>query len=76
MAKVIDKKVMPDSAEARHILRRVTTGTPEEFATADAFIDSLRNELNRGISFSNLAEDNSQDPGSAVNGGDLGTFQQ
>jgi len=67
---------MPDSAEARHILRRVTTGTPEEFATADAFIDSLRNELKRGTSFSNLAEDNSQDPGSAVNGGDLGTFQQ
>ena len=76
VAKVLDKKVMPDSAEARHILRRVTTGTPEEFATADAFIDSLRNELKRGTSFSSLAEDNSQDPGSATNGGDLGTFQQ
>ena len=76
MAKVLDKKVMPDSAEAKHILRRVTTGTAEDYAAADAFVDSLRNELNRGAKFSKLAEDNSQDPGSGAKGGDLGTFQQ
>ena len=76
MAKVLDKKVMPDSAEAKHILRRITTGTVEDYAAADAFIDSLRNELNRGAKFSKLAEDNSQDPGSGAKGGDLGTFQQ
>ncbi len=76
VAKLLDKKVMPDSAEAKHILRRITTGTPEDFAAAEAFIDSLQNELNRGAKFDKLAEDNSQDPGSAINGGDLGTFKQ
>lgn len=76
VAKLIDKKVMPDSAEAKHILKRVTTGTPEDFAAAEAFVDSLRNELNSGATFSQLAEDNSEDPGSASKGGDLGTFQQ
>lgn len=76
MAKVLDKRVMPDSAEAKHILRRVATGTAAEYAMADAYIDSLRNELNRGAKFSKLAEDNSEDPGSGSKGGDLGTFQQ
>lgn len=76
VAKLLDKRVMPDSAEAKHILKRVTTGTPEDFATAEAFIDSLRTELNSGAKFSDLAESNSQDPGSAAKGGDLGTFQQ
>ena len=76
LAKLIDKKVMPDSAEAKHILRRITTGTPEDFAAAESYIDSLQNELNGGAKFSQLAEDNSQDPGSAVKGGDLGTFKQ
>lgn len=74
MAKVLDKKVMPDSAEAKHILRNVTA--PGDYAAAEAYIDSLRNELNRGAKFSKLAEDNSQDTGSAIKGGDLGTFQQ
>ena len=76
VAKLLDKKIMPDSAEAKHILRRITTGTPEDYAAADAFVDSLRNELNRGTKFSKLAEDNSQDPGSGAKGGALGTFQQ
>lgn len=76
LAKLLDKKVMPDSAEAKHILRRITTGTPEDFAAAESYIDSLQNELNKGAKFDKLAEDNSQDPSSAVNGGDLGTFKQ
>jgi len=76
VAKLLDKKVMPDSAEAKHILRRFTTGTPEDVAAAESFIDSIQTELNRGARFSQLAEDNSQDPGSATNGGDLGTFKQ
>jgi len=76
VAKLLDKKVMADSAKAKHILRRITTGTPEDFAAANAYIDSLQNELNRGAKFAQLAEDNSQDPGSATDGGSLGTFKQ
>ncbi len=74
MAKVLDKKVMPDSAEARHILRNITS--PGDYAAADAYIDSLRTELDRGAKFSQLAKDNSEDTGSGAKGGDLGTFQQ
>ena len=74
VAKVLDKKIMADSAEVKHILRNATT--PESFASAEVFIDSLQNELNRGAKFSKLAEENSQDPGSASKGGDFGTFPQ
>lgn len=75
--KVVDKKVVPDSVEAKHILRSVPAGSPASaFETADAYIDSLKNLLDRGVAtFDSLAINNSQD-GSASQGGDLGTFAQ
>jgi len=76
VAKLIDKKVMPDSVESKHILKRITTGTPEDFAAAEAFIDSLQNELNRGAKFSELAEKHSDDPSTSIKGGDFGTLPQ
>lgn len=76
VTKVLDKRVMPDSVEAKHILRRITTGTPEDYAAADAYADSLLNLYNRGTKFETLAEENSQDPSSSAKGGDLGTMAQ
>lgn len=76
VAKVLDRKVMPDSVEAKHILRRITTGTPEDYAAADAFVDSLWNEYRKGAKFATLAEENSQDQSNSAKGGDLGTFSQ
>lgn len=77
VAKLIDKKVLPDSAKASHILRRVENNDPLQLAAAKKYIDSLRTILNKGsISFSDAATANSQDPGSAAKGGDLGMFGQ
>ncbi|MFZ1706074.1 MAG: peptidylprolyl isomerase [Saprospiraceae bacterium] len=75
MAKMSDRKVLPDSAKARHILRTVTEGDALGLVNAKSYIDSLKNLLNSGsVKFNDLASANSQDPGSAANGGDLGTF--
>jgi peptidyl-prolyl cis-trans isomerase D len=65
---------LPDSVKARHILLRVNS--QEEAAVAKAKADSLVNLLKKGANFSKLAEANSQDPGSATKGGDLGWFKR
>ncbi len=75
VAKLVDRKVMADSAKASHILRSVEAGNPIQLAQAESYIDSVKNEIQSGrISFSDAAMSNSQDPGSAANGGDLGAF--
>jgi len=77
IAKIVDKKIMADSAKARHILRSVEAGNVDGFAKAKATIDSLKTLLEAGKeSFDSLAIKFSQDPGSASKGGDLGTFAQ
>lgn len=75
VAKLIDRKVMADSAKASHILRTVEAGNSIQLAQAQSYIDSIKNEITSGrISFTDAALTNSQDPGSAANGGDLGMF--
>lgn len=76
--KLIDKRSIPDSVEARHILRSTNPAAGgSSQAEAIAFIDSLQNLLERGVeSFDSLAIKHSQDPGSSFRGGDLGTFTQ
>lgn len=75
MAKLIDKKIMPDSAQASHILRNVTEGDALGLINAKAYIDSLKTIITSGTQkFSDVAITNSNDPGSAEKGGDLGTF--
>ncbi|MEO0731847.1 MAG: peptidylprolyl isomerase, partial [Bacteroidota bacterium] len=68
LLKLIDRKVIADSARTRHILRNAST--PEQFDEAERVIDSLMTvvQRNRG-KFTALAEEFSQDPGSASNGG-------
>lgn len=66
--KLIDRKVMPDSAKARTILRQAST--PDQFTEAERLIDSLKNVLERSpAKFAELAEEFSQDPATASNGG-------
>jgi peptidyl-prolyl cis-trans isomerase D len=75
VAKLIDRKVMADSAKASHILRTVEAGNSIQLAQAQSYIDSIKNEITSGrVSFTDAALANSQDPGSAANGGELGTF--
>lgn len=68
LLKLVDRKVMADSAKTRHILRNAQT--PEQFDEAERMVDSLMNVLQRSRGkFATLAEEFSQDPGSASNGG-------
>lgn len=73
--KLLDKKVIPDSVEARHILVSTQQGMSESAARAKA--DSIRNVFVSGTSsFDSLAIKHSDDPGSATSGGELGYFTQ
>lgn len=72
LAKLIDTKVLPDSAKARHIL--IQTNNPQTGPTlADSIakkrIDSIEAAINAGASFDSLAVKYSDDKGSAVKGG-------
>ncbi|MEL7160573.1 MAG: peptidylprolyl isomerase, partial [Bacteroidota bacterium] len=68
LLKLVDRKVIADSARTRHILRNAST--PDQFEEAERMIDSLMTVVrrNRG-KFGDLAEEFSQDPGSASKGG-------
>jgi len=74
-AKVIDRKVIPDSISARHILRRATDLA--SLQAAQKTIDSLRTLIEAGTNtFEELAANFSEDVSNAANGGDLNTFGQ
>lgn len=69
----------PAAVKARHILVRPETGAAgSEKARADAKgkIEGLLGKVRSGVDFAALAKQNSEDPGSASQGGDLGWFQQ
>jgi peptidyl-prolyl cis-trans isomerase D len=65
----------PERIRARHILRSLDRGAPEEaVATARAEIQAAAERLAQGEAFEDLATELSQDPGSQARGGDLGLF--
>jgi peptidyl-prolyl cis-trans isomerase D len=72
LAKVIAIKGVADSVKARHILLK-TDKKPAAAVLAEA--DSLKKLLKAGAKFEELASKLSQDPGSAIKGGDLGWFK-
>lgn len=78
IAKLLDKKLVADSVQARHILRSIDMQDPSNsLKAADLLIDSLKTVLEEGgASFEDLAAEFSEDPGSASKGGDLGYFVQ
>ena len=66
----------PQLAHVRHILIRVPpNSTDVERQAKRATIDALRTRIDKGEDFAEVARKNSEDPGSAIKGGDLGTFQ-
>ncbi len=75
--KLIDKKVIPDSVRASHILKRVTPGNVTQAQEAEALIDSLLTVAqSRRVPFDTLAVNFSDDIATKVDGGDLGYFAQ
>jgi peptidyl-prolyl cis-trans isomerase C len=60
---------------ARHILLRIPVGaTQTQEDSVRALAENLRTRVQNGENFALLAGEFSQDPGSAPNGGDLGSF--
>jgi len=66
----------PEKVHASHILIQVPKDADAATkAQARAKIDDLLKQARGGKDFAELAKQNSQDPGSAPNGGDLGFFE-
>jgi peptidyl-prolyl cis-trans isomerase D len=61
-----------DRVKARHILLTTTGKSKDEEVAIKAKAENLLKQLKGGADFAKLATENSQDPGSASKGGDLG----
>ncbi|MDZ4183595.1 MAG: SurA N-terminal domain-containing protein [Desulfuromonadales bacterium] len=73
----LDRFEVPEQVRAAHLLIRVPQGaTPEVQAEKRAIIESLREKALQGEDFAALAKRHSEDPGSGVQGGDLGFFSR
>lgn len=73
ISRVGNVKMLPDSLRARHIL---IAPQNNNYMQAKAVADSLADLLKKGANFEELAKANSTDQNSAINGGDLGWFNQ
>ena len=70
-----DEFGLPEQRQASHILILAAADAEQNAVDeAQAKIDALAERLSNGESFAELAKQNSQDPGSAATGGDLGLF--
>jgi peptidyl-prolyl cis-trans isomerase D len=70
-----DEFGLPEQRQASHILIQAAADADQAAEDeAKAKIDALAQRLANGESFEELARQNSQDPGSAASGGDLGFF--
>jgi peptidyl-prolyl cis-trans isomerase D len=67
-----DQYRTPERVQARHILIKTTGKTPAEITQLKAKAEDLLKQIKGGADFAKLAATNSEDPGSAAKGGDLG----
>jgi peptidyl-prolyl cis-trans isomerase D len=73
MTKIIDRKIVADSASAAHIL--LTPKTPEEYEAMKKQADTLAEQLRGNLMmFGQKASELSMDEGSKKQGGNLGVF--
>lgn len=72
-----DKMKAPEEVKASHVLISVPPAAkPEERQKALAKAKEIQKRAAKGEDFAKLARENSQDPGSAQGGGDLGYFSR
>jgi peptidyl-prolyl cis-trans isomerase D len=64
----------PERVKARHILLKTQGKPASEEAAIKAKGESLLKQIKAGADFAKLAKENSEDPGSAANGGNLGDW--
>ncbi|MCS6990409.1 MAG: SurA N-terminal domain-containing protein [Chitinophagales bacterium] len=74
LAVLLDRRSVPDSVKARHILVRVEPGA--DTSAAWKKIDSIARLANNGEPFDSLAKKFSEDEGTRNNGGNLGSIAQ
>ena len=68
---------MPETVRASHILIALTDGAkPEEIAAQEKKAKTIAGKAKKGEDFATLAKENSEDPGSKENGGDLNFFSR
>lgn len=73
--RVDEIKPNPGEVEAEHVLKLTHGKTPEEAEHARVAIDSIYNVVTQpGVDFEDVARRESEDPGSAKQGGKLGWF--
>jgi peptidyl-prolyl cis-trans isomerase SurA len=74
--KITDRRPAPGEVRAGHIMIRFPSQNPSPQDTATAYTKAraIRDSLLSGADFGALAMRNSEDPGSAPRGGDLGWF--
>ena len=74
IAKLAELEYRPDSVEARHILIRPTQNISLDSVKKQ--INSLKLSIENGDDFGLIAQQKSEDQGSAIKGGDLGWFSE
>ncbi len=74
--RVTDRKPAPGEVQCSHIMARFEKQDPSPDDTLKAYqkIKTIQDSINMGTDFAALAMRNSEDPGSASRGGDLGWF--
>ncbi len=72
LAKLIDKKDLPDSLEAKGILIAINGKNIPDINKAKLVADSLKNAIQSGVNFANVAKEYSADKQSVDKGGELG----
>lgn len=68
----VDTYRLPERVHVRHILIMTQGKTPAEKAKLKEKAEDILAQLKKGANFAELAKKDSQDPGSAAKGGDLG----
>ncbi len=68
----IDSYRTPERVKVRHILIKTQGKSKEDVAKLKAKAEDILNQLHHGGDFAELAKKNSEDPGSAEKGGELG----
>lgn len=68
----LDSYRQPERVQVRHILIKTQGKPKEDSPKLKAKADEILKELQHGGNFAELAKKNSEDPGSAVKGGELG----
>src|SRR4051812_39441747 len=70
----IDSYRQPERVQVRHILIKTQGKPKEEVPKLKAKAEDLLKQLKQGANFADLAKKNSEDPGSAEKGGELGNI--